>query len=62
MSIIDARGLDPAEFWAADACIVGAGAAGTSLAEALAAVRTVLEEEEGEPLVDDLLFTNLITQ
>ncbi|UAW98225.1 flagellar basal body-associated protein FliL [Halopseudomonas nanhaiensis] len=31
-------------------------------AEALAAVRTVLEEEEGEPLVDDLLFTNLITQ
>ncbi|SDT03795.1 flagellar FliL protein [Halopseudomonas xinjiangensis] len=31
-------------------------------AEALTAVRTVLEEEEGQPLVDDLLFTNLITQ
>ena len=31
-------------------------------AEALAAVRGVLEEEEGQPLVDDLLFTNLITQ
>lgn len=31
-------------------------------AEALATVRSVLEEEEGAPLVDDLLFTNLITQ
>lgn len=31
-------------------------------ADALAAVRSVLEEEEGAPLVDDLLFTNLITQ
>lgn len=31
-------------------------------AEALAAVRSVLEQEEGQPLVDDLLFTNLITQ
>ncbi len=31
-------------------------------ADALVAVRTVLEQEEGQPLVDDLLFTNLITQ
>ncbi|HDZ56854.1 MAG TPA: flagellar basal body-associated protein FliL [Pseudomonas xinjiangensis] len=31
-------------------------------ADALAAVRGVLEEEEGQPLVDDLLFTNLVTQ
>lgn len=30
--------------------------------KALAAVREVLEEEEGTPLVDDLLFTNLVTQ
>ncbi|WP_339844104.1 flagellar basal body-associated FliL family protein [uncultured Halopseudomonas sp.] len=30
--------------------------------KALEAVREVLEEEEGEPLVDDLLFTNLVTQ
>ncbi|WP_341708188.1 flagellar basal body-associated FliL family protein [Halopseudomonas sp.] len=31
-------------------------------ASALAAVQKVLEEEEGDPLVDDLLFTNLIVQ
>lgn len=31
-------------------------------AEALETVRAVLEEEEGRPLVDDLLFTNLVTQ
>lgn len=31
-------------------------------ADALARVREVLEEEEGQPLVADLLFTNLITQ
>jgi flagellar protein FliL len=31
-------------------------------AKALAAVQEVLEEEEGKPLVDDLLFTNLVTQ
>lgn len=31
-------------------------------AAALERVRAVLESEEGEPLVDDLLFTNLITQ
>lgn len=31
-------------------------------ANALAAVQKVLEEEEGDPLVDDLLFTNLIVQ
>lgn len=31
-------------------------------ADALARVREVLEEEEGQPLVVDLLFTNLITQ
>lgn len=31
-------------------------------ADALAAVRDALEEEEGQPLVEDLLFTNLITQ
>ena len=31
-------------------------------ADALAAVQQVLEEEEGDPLVDDLLFTNLIVQ
>lgn len=30
--------------------------------EALEKVRSVLEEEEGKPLVDDLLFTNLVTQ
>ncbi|MFN3579416.1 MAG: flagellar basal body-associated FliL family protein [Pseudomonas sp.] len=30
--------------------------------EALEVVRNTLEEEEGEPLVDDLLFTNLVTQ
>lgn len=30
--------------------------------KALEAVRSVLEEEEGQPLVDDLLFTNLVTQ
>lgn len=30
--------------------------------EALAAVQQVLEEEEGKPLVTDLLFNNLITQ
>lgn len=30
--------------------------------KALAVVREVLEEEEGKPLVDDLLFTNLVTQ
>tara|TARA_R110000796_G_scaffold230037_1_gene347578 strand:- start:37994 stop:38476 length:483 start_codon:yes stop_codon:yes gene_type:complete len=30
--------------------------------EALEAVQAVLEEEEGKPLVDDLLFTNLVTQ
>lgn len=30
--------------------------------EALEVVRSTLEEEEGQPLVDDLLFTNLITQ
>jgi flagellar FliL protein len=30
--------------------------------KALATVREVLEEEEGKPLVDDLLFTNLVTQ
>lgn len=30
--------------------------------KALTAVREVLEEEEGKPLVDDLLFTNLVTQ
>lgn len=30
--------------------------------QALDAVRAVLEEEEGKPLVDDLLFTNLVTQ
>lgn len=30
--------------------------------EALETVRAVLEEEEGRPLVDDLLFTNLVTQ
>lgn len=30
--------------------------------EALEAVRAVLEEEEGQPLVDDLLFTNLVSQ
>lgn len=30
--------------------------------EALAVVRQTLEEEEGQALVDDLLFTNLITQ
>ncbi|WP_022963622.1 flagellar basal body-associated FliL family protein [Halopseudomonas pelagia] len=30
--------------------------------QALEAVRAVLEEEEGKPLVDDLLFTNLVTQ
>lgn len=34
----------------------------TLRAEALEVVRSVLEEEEGAPLVDDLLFTNLITQ
>jgi len=31
-------------------------------ASALAVVQSVLEEEEGAPLVDDLLFTNLIVQ
>ncbi|MFZ2289278.1 MAG: flagellar basal body-associated FliL family protein [Halopseudomonas yangmingensis] len=31
-------------------------------ATALERVRAVLESEEGQPLVDDLLFTNLITQ
>ncbi|MEH6493548.1 flagellar basal body-associated FliL family protein [Halopseudomonas sp.] len=31
-------------------------------ARALEAVQTVLTEEEGAPLVDDLLFTNLIVQ
>jgi len=31
-------------------------------AKALEAVQGVLEEEEGAPLVDDLLFTNLIVQ
>ncbi len=30
--------------------------------KALAKVRELLEEEEGKPLVDDLLFTNLVTQ
>jgi flagellar FliL protein len=30
--------------------------------KALTKVREVLEEEEGKPLVDDLLFTNLVTQ
>ena len=30
--------------------------------EALEAVQQVLEEEEGQPLVTDLLFNNLITQ
>ncbi|SDU28594.1 flagellar basal body-associated FliL family protein [Halopseudomonas salegens] len=30
--------------------------------EALARVQAVLEEEEGQPLVSDLLFTNLLTQ
>lgn len=30
--------------------------------EALQAVQQVLEEEEGQPLVTDLLFNNLITQ
>lgn len=34
----------------------------TLRADALAAVQQVLEEEEGDPLVDDLLFTNLIVQ
>ena len=31
-------------------------------ATALETVQAVLQEEEGEPLVDDLLFTNLIVQ
>lgn len=31
-------------------------------ASALAAVQAVLTEEEGAPLIDDLLFTNLIVQ
>ena len=31
-------------------------------ADALDAVRGALEAEEGKPLVDDLLFTNLVTQ
>lgn len=31
-------------------------------AKALAKVREVLEQEEGQPLVDDVLFTNLVTQ
>jgi len=30
--------------------------------EALKQVREVLEQEEGKPLVDDLLFNNLIIQ
>jgi flagellar FliL protein len=30
--------------------------------EALRQVREVLEQEEGKPLVDDLLFNNLIIQ
>ena len=34
----------------------------TLRADALAAVQQVLEEEAGDPLVDDLLFTNLIVQ
>ena len=34
----------------------------TLRADALAAVQQVMEEEEGDALVDDLLFTNLIVQ
>jgi len=30
--------------------------------EALAELRTILEIEEGEPCIDDLMFTNFIVQ
>ena len=45
-----------------EAAMAAAGARETLRAEALKQVQDVLTQEEGKPLVEDLLFNNLIIQ